>query len=250
MTKKIALVTGASQGIGAATARALAADGYHVIVHYGNGHDKAKKVIEDIYTVGGSAEAVGADLSNPDATFDLAEKVKALCSDKPSGNLDALILNAAVMPMSTLAGCTPETFDQIYNVNLRSPFFLLQQLSPLLSEGASVVMLSSVTAQRVTGGVTAYASMKAAIESLVRRAAVELGERWIRVNGVAPATTASETIKPWTDTEQGREATIAVQALKRVAQPEDIADAISLLCSDKARWITGAVIPVNGGAFL
>lgn len=246
MSGKFALVTGASRGIGRATAKALAADGYHLIIHYGASREKAEGLAEEIRAEGGSADVAGADLAQPNAPFALAEEVKRLCG----GALHALVLNAAIMPMSDLADCTPETFDDIFRLNLRAPFFLLQQLSPVLAEGASVVFVSSLTARRVTGGVAAYGSMKAATESLVRRAAAELGPRWVRVNAVAPATTATDFIKAWTETEEGRETTIAIQALKRIAQPEDIADAISLLCTDKARWITGAVIPVDGGAML
>lgn len=243
---KNALVTGASRGIGAATAKALAADGYRVIVHYGGNRERAEEVAAAIRAAGGTAELVGADLVDPQAPFGLAADVRQLCP----GGLHALVLNAAIMPMSNLADCTPETFDEIFHINLRAPFFLLQQLSPVLVEGASVVFVSSLTARRVTGAVAAYGSMKAATESLTRRAAAELGARWIRVNAVCPATTANDLIKQWTDTPEGRETTIAVQALKRVAEPEDIADAIALLCTEKARWITGAVIPVDGGAML
>lgn len=246
MTRKTALVTGSSQGIGAATARTLAADGYRVIVHYGANAAKAEAVAAEIRAGGGEAEVVGADLSDPQGPFALAEKVSALCPD----GLHALVLNAAIMPPSDIATCTPEVFDAIFHTNLRSPFFLLQQLSPLLVEHASVVFVSSLTARRVTGPVAAYGAMKAAIEALVRRAAQELGARWIRVNAVCPATTANDMIKQWTDTDEGRETTIAVQALKRVAVPQDIADAIAMLCTERARWITGAVIPVDGGAML
>ena len=246
MNRKTALVTGASRGIGAATARALAADGYRVIVHYGGSRERAEQVAGEIRAGGGEAEVVGADLSDPQGPFALAGAVKGLCPD----GLDVLVLNAAIMPMSDLGVCTPEVFDEIFHTNLRSPFFILQQLSPLLVEHASVVFVSSLTARRVTGPVAAYGSMKAAIEALVRRAAHELGARWIRVNAVCPATTANEMIKQWTDTDEGRETTIAVQALKRVAMPQDIADAIAMLCTDRARWITGAVIPVDGGAML
>jgi len=246
MTKKTAFVTGSSRGIGAATAKVLAADGYRVIVHYSGSRERAEQVVEDIRQAGGSADLAGANLAEPDAPFELAKEVKKLCPD----GLHALVLNAAIMPMSDIADCPPETFEEIFHLNLRAPFFLLQQLSPVLAEGASVVFVSSLTARRVTGAVAAYGSMKAAIESLTRRAAVEFGSRWIRVNAVCPATTATDFIKPWTESDEGREATIAVQALKRVAQPEDIADAISLLCDEKARWITGAVIPVDGGAML
>ncbi len=246
MTQKTALVTGASQGIGAATAKALAADGYRVIVHYGSQQARAEAVAADIRASGGSADAVGVDLDDPDAAFVLASKVKDLCG----GALHALVLNAAIMPSSDLDTCTPETFDSLVNINLRAPFFILQQLSPVLVEGASVVFLSSVTAKRGVFAVAAYGSMKFALESLMRRAAVLLGERWIRVNAVAPATTASETVAPWVESGPGREATLAVQALKRIAQPDDIADVIAFLCSDKARWVTGAMIPVDGGTLL
>jgi len=244
--RKTVLVTGASQGIGAATAKALAADGYHVVVHYGTQRDKAKAVAASIRVAGGSADVVGADLADHDAPHRLAEDVMQLCG----GELHALILNAAIMSSSDLVDCTPETFDRLYAINLRAPFFILQGLSPALVEGASVVFLSSLTARRVVGNVAAYGSMKYAIESLVRRAAAELGPRWIRVNAVAPATTASETVRAFTDTEAGFAATVAMQALKRVAQPEDIADVIAFLASDKARWVNGAVIPVDGGSML
>jgi NAD(P)-dependent dehydrogenase (short-subunit alcohol dehydrogenase family) len=164
--------------------------------------------------------------------------------------LHALILNAAIMSPSDITDCTTEVFDRIYAINLRAPFFILQGLAPALVEGASVVFLSSLTARRAIGNVAAYGSMKQALEALVRRGAAEFGPRWVRVNAVAPATTETETVRQFTRTGSGFEATIAMQALKRVAQPEDIADVIAFLASDKARWINGAVIPVDGGALL
>ena len=243
---KCAFITGASQGIGAATARALAAQGYRVILHYGSQKERTEALAAELRAAGGSADIVGADLSQPDAAFRLAAEVKELCG----GKLDALVLNAAVMPGGDLDVCTPEMFDQIYQINLRSPFFLLQQLSPVLSEGASVVFLSSVTARRALYPVAAYGAMKYALESLTRRTAMQLGERWIRVNAVAPATTESETVAPYLAHGPMRDETLAVQALKRITQPEDVANVIAFLCSDKARMITGALIPVDGGTLL
>jgi 3-oxoacyl-[acyl-carrier protein] reductase len=248
VTRRTVLVTGASQGIGAATARALAADGFHVLVHYGTGRNKAERVVEAIRADGGSAEAAGQDLAGDGAAQALAETVRERLGD---GKLHALVLNAGIMPGDTsIANCTPDQFDQVFAVNLKAPFFLLQALAPVLANGASVTTVSSVTARRATGAVAAYGSMKAALESLVMRGAAELGGRGVRVNAVAPATTASETIKPWTDTEQGREMTLAVQALKRINTPEDVAHVIAFLASDKARMVTGAVIPVDGGTLL
>ncbi len=245
--KRTALVTGASRGIGAATALALAAEGYHVIVHYGAGRDQAEGVVAKIRAAGGSADAVGADLARPEAPRELAEEALRLAG----GALNAVVLNAAVMPgNSNLDACSPDTFDRIFAVNLRAPFFLLQHLSPDIAEGGSVVLLSSVTARHAVGAVAAYAAMKAALESLVARAAAELGPRGVRVNAVAPGTTASETIAPWTQSDQGREVTLGMQALKRINQPEDVADVIAFLCSDKARIVTGAVIAADGGTLL
>lgn len=246
-SNRTALVTGASRGIGAATAKALAADGYHVIVHYAGNRAKAEEVVAAIAAAGGSAEVVQADLSDPAAPPALVEEVKRLSG----GTLHAFVSNAAIMPTgSDFANCTTEVLDEIYTVNVRAPFLLLQGLAPVLAEGASVVMLSSVTARRVTGPVAVYGSLKASIESFVRRAAAEYGPRGIRVNAVAPSTTETETVAPWTQSEQGRAVTLSMQCLPRINQPEDVADVIAFLCSDKARVITGALIPADGGTLL
>lgn len=246
-TTRTAFVTGSSQGIGAATARALAAAGYRVILHYGGNRALAEDVAAGIVAEGGEAAIVGADLSDPDAPPRLAAEVAGLCPD----GLQALVLNAAIMPTGTdLAECTPDTLDRLYTVNLRAPFLLLQALTPTLVDDAAVVFVSSLTARRVTGGVAAYATLKGATETLVRRAAHELGARGIRVNAVAPGITATGPIAAYAATPEGLEALSRDQVFKRVAQPEDIAGPIAFLCSDAARWITGAVVPVDGGALL
>jgi 3-oxoacyl-[acyl-carrier protein] reductase len=246
--RRAALVTGASQGIGAATAKALAADRFHVLVHYGSGAKRAEAVAEAIRAEGGSAETIGQDLAADGAAQALAAAARERLGD---AQLDALVLNAGIMPGdSSIANCPPDTFDLIFAVNLKAPFFLMQSLGTIMAQGGSVTVVSSVTARRATGAVAAYGAMKAALESLVMRGAAEFGGRGIRVNAVAPATTASETIKPWTESEQGRDATLALQALKHIIQPEDVADVIAFLSGDKARMVTGAVVPVDGGTLL
>jgi NAD(P)-dependent dehydrogenase (short-subunit alcohol dehydrogenase family) len=241
---RVAFATGASRGIGRATAKALAADGYRVILHYGANRDLAENAALEIRDAGGAADIVGADLADPDAAKRLAGEVKDLCG----GALHALVLNAGIMAGSKIKDCSEELLDELYTVNLRAPFLLFQHLAPVLVDHASVVIVSSLSAHRVLGAVSGYSAVKAGLEALVGRGVKEFGSRWIRVNGVAPGTIANDHFAAYDGTEQGHKMTLGMQALQRIGQPEDVADVIAFLCSDKARWIDGAVIPVDGGS--
>ena len=242
--KRVALVTGASRGIGKATAVALAADGYRVILHYGSRRELAEEAASEIRAAGGVADTVGADFADPDAAARLAKEVKKISG----GILNALVLNAGIMAGSKIKDCPEELLDELYTVNLRSPFLLFQHLAPALADHASVVIVSSLSANRVLGAVSGYSATKAGLENLVGRGAKEFGRRWIRVNGVSPGAIANEHLAEYEGTEQGHAMTLGMQALQRVGRPEDVADVIAFLCSDKARWIDGAVIPVDGGS--
>ena len=151
---------------------------------------------------------------------------------------------------------TVKDFDNLFATNVRSPFFLVQQLLPVLGEGSNIVVISSVAARTVAGkpalenpSLLAYASTKGAIETLVKHWAAILGPRGIRVNAVAPGVIDTD-MSNFTKTEAGREVTLGMQALKRIGKPEDIADVVAFVASDGARWITGASIPVDGGSKL
>jgi NAD(P)-dependent dehydrogenase (short-subunit alcohol dehydrogenase family) len=151
---------------------------------------------------------------------------------------------------------TVDTFDQLYATNVRGPFFVVQQLLPVLGEGSNIIVISSVVARTVAGkpalenpSILAYASTKGAIETLVKNWAAILGPRGIRVNAIAPGVIDTD-MSNFTKTEAGREATLGMQALKRIGQPEDVADVVAFVASDAARWITGASIPVDGGSKL
>ncbi|MDG2002935.1 MAG: SDR family oxidoreductase [Novosphingobium sp.] len=242
--ERVAFVTGASRGIGRATAKALAVDGYRVILHYGANREMAEDAAREIRDVGGTADIVGADLADPDAAKRLACEVKAICG----GALHALVLNAGIMAGSKIKDCPEDLLDELYTVNLLAPFLLFQHLAPVLVDHASVVIVSSLSAHRVLGAVSGYSAVKAGLEALVGRGVKEFGPRWIRVNGVAPGTIANDHFAAYDGTEQGRNMTLGMQALQRIGQPEDVADVIAFLCSDKARWIDGAVIPVDGGS--
>jgi 3-oxoacyl-[acyl-carrier protein] reductase len=252
LQNKTALVTGASRGIGRATAAALARAGAHVLVHYGRSAQEAESLVSEIQAKGGHANAISADLGTPDGAVLLAKQVRSIVGDR----LDVLVLNAGISKAARIPDYTVEDFDNLFATNVRSPFFLVQQLLPVLSEGSNIVTISSVVARTVAGkpalenpSILAYASTKGAIETLVKNWAAILGPRGIRVNSVAPGVIDTD-MSNFTKTEAGREITMGMQALKRIGQPEDIADVVAFVASDGARWITGASIPVDGGSKL
>jgi len=242
---KTALVTGASRGIGRAAAIALAAAGARTLVHYGRGADEAQAVVDEIRAVGGHAEAVGADLADPQGPHDLAEKVRAIVGDR----LDILVANAGISRAATIEDSTIADFDAQFAVNVRAPFFLVQQLLPILGAGSSIVFTSSLAARAAVGNLSAYAATKGAIDTIVVHFAALLGPRGIRVNAVAPGVVETE-MSNFAKTDAGRDFTIGMQALKRVAQPDDIGGTIAFLASDAARWITGDTLRVDGGSKL
>jgi 3-oxoacyl-[acyl-carrier protein] reductase len=252
LQSKTALVTGASKGIGRATALALAKAGAHVVVHYGRSAQEAKSLVAEIQAKGGRADTISADLGIADGASLLAKQVRSIVGDR----LDVLVLNAGVSKAARVADHTVEDFDNLFATNVRGPFFLVQQLLPVLGEGSNIVAISSAVARTVVGkpglenpSVLAYASTKGALETLVRNWAAILGPRGIRVNAVAPGVIDTD-MSNFTKTEAGREVALGMQALKRIGKPEDVADVVAFVASDEARWITGASIPVDGGTKL
>jgi 3-oxoacyl-[acyl-carrier protein] reductase len=252
LLNKTALVTGASRGIGRATASALAAAGAHVLVHYGRSAQDAASLVADIRSKEGRADAIRADLGTPEGATLLAGEVRSIVGER----LDVLVSNAGISKAATIKDHTVEDFDNLFATNVRSPFFLVQQLLPVLREGSNIIVISSLAAHAVIGkpglenpSILAYASTKGALETLVKNWAAILGPGGIRVNAVAPGVIDTD-LSTFTKTEAGREAALEMQALKRIGKPEDVADVVAFLASDAARWITGASIPVDGGSKL
>ena len=252
LQNKTALVTGASRGIGRATALALAEAGAHVLVHYGRSKPEAESLVAEIKTKGRRADAIPADLATPDGASLLAKQVRSIVGDR----LDVLVLNAGISKAARIADYSVEDFDSLFATNVRGPFFLVQQLLPVLGEGSNIVAISSLGARTVVGkpglenpSILAYTSTKGALETLVKYWAAILGPSGIRVNAIAPGVIDTD-ISNFTKTEAGREVALGMQALKRIGKPEDVADVVAFIASDAARWITGASIPVDGGSKL
>jgi len=252
LQNKTALVTGASRGIGRAIASALAKAGARILVHYGRSAQDAESLVADIHSHGGRADAIRADLGTPEGATLLAKEVRSIVGER----LDVLVSNAGISKSATFQDHTVEDFDNLFATNVRSPFFLVQQLLPILGDGSNIIMISSAVARTVVGkpglnnrSILAYAATKGAIETLVKNWAAMLGPQGIRVNAVAPGVIDTD-MSNFAKTEAGREVTLGMQALKRIGKPEDVADVVAFLASDAARWITGASIPVDGGSKL
>jgi 3-oxoacyl-[acyl-carrier protein] reductase len=245
LSGKTALVTGASRGIGRASAVALAKAGAQVLVHYSSGDAEADAVVAQIRKDGGRAEKVGADLRQADGPHMLAKRVRAIVGDR----LDILVANAGISKAASIEDTTVDDFDNLFAVNVRAPYFLVQQLLPVLCEGSTIIFTSSLVARASAGTLPAYAATKGAIDTLVKHFAAALGSRGIRVNAVAPGVVETD-MSSFTKTEAGRETALGMQALKRLAQPDDIAPVVAFLASEDARWITGDSLHVDGGSKL
>ena len=255
MTKdktKIALVTGASRGLGENTALTLARKGVDVIVTYHNSEEDAQNVVSAIADLGTQAVALQLDTSNT-KTFDgFAEQVKQSLQEKwQTEHFDFLVNNAGVGVYASFADTTEDDFDRLMNIHVKGVFFLTQKLLPLINDGGRIVNISSGLARFALPGYAAYASMKGAIEVLTRYMAKELGQRQIAVNVVAPGAIETDFNGGAVRENPEINSFIASQtALGRVGLPDDIGGAIASLLSAENRWINGQRIEVSGGMFL
>ena len=242
---KTALVTGGSRGIGRASVIALAREGAQVILHYGRAKTEADEIVAEIVRQGGRAQSVPADMASPVGPHELAQKVRAIVGDR----LDILVANAGVSIPASIENTKVADFDQLFAINVRAPYFVIQQLLPILTEGSSIIVTTSLAAHAAVEGLSAYSMTKGALDTMVKHFALTLGARGIRVNAIAPGIVETD-MSEFARTDQGRQYAMNMQALKRVAQPDDIGDVVAFLASNEARWITGDILHVDGGAKL
>lgn len=241
---KTALVTGGSRGIGRAISLRLAADGARVAVHYGSNELAAKQAIADIQAAGGEAFAVRADLSAEDAVETLWAAF-----DREAEGLDILVNNAGIGKQQPLADVTSEWFDELFAVNAKAPFFLIQQGLRRLRDSGRIINISSGATRIAFPADTAYSMTKGALDTLTLALAKELGPRGITVNSVAPGIIETE-MNGWLEDPAAAAGAAAYSTFNRVGQPADVADVVAFVASDDARWISGQYVDATGGSQL
>ena len=244
---KIALVTGASRGIGRSTALRLGEMGATVCVHYNNAAGKAQEVVDTIAKRGGTAFAVQADLGARDGHTKLLQGFEAeLVKRFGSPAFDILVNNAGTGTRAVIEDIDDAEFDRVIQVDLRAPFFLIKGALKHMRRGGRIVNVSSMGTRAAYPVMAIYAPAKAGLEALTLLLAAHLGPRGITVNAVLPGATATDFHPGASHPEQSKEIAKSI-ALGRVGQPEDIADVIAFLASERGRWVTGQKIDTSGG---
>lgn len=242
LTGKVAIVTGASQGIGEAIAQRLAFDGARVVVNYAGSADKAQAVVTKIEESGGVAIAIQADVSNADAVQQLFEQTL-----QKFGQLDILINNAGWKPEDApLAETTESDFERAFGVNVRGTFLCSREAVKHLQPGGRIINFASIVVPLAAPNQAIYAATKAAVEAITKAHAKELAGRQITVNAIAPGATDTAMMRQG-KAQEDIQAIIDSTPLKRLGNPEDIANAVVFLVTDQGGWINGQIIHCNGG---
>jgi NAD(P)-dependent dehydrogenase (short-subunit alcohol dehydrogenase family) len=236
-----ALITGGTSGIGLATARKLAQLGIHVLV-VGRNAERGKKAVDEVRAAGGQADFISSDLRDAASAREVAKKAIEL----GNGQVDILINNAGIYPFGPTHEMTEEQFDRVFSINVKVPYFLVAELAPLMARRGkgAIVNLSTMAADYGAPGMSLYGSSKAAINLLTKTWAAEYGPKGVRINAVSPGPTRTE----GTDAMgEGLEQLAAQGPAGRPATADEIAEAIVFLASDRASFIYGAKLAVDGG---
>ncbi len=237
----VAIVTGASKGIGAAVAARLASDGFRTVVNYATGEDAARQVVASVEAAGGRALAVRADVADPAGVaslFDVAER--------EWGPVDVLVNNAGVLGLSPLAQVSDEDYARQVGVNLTGSFNGMREAARRIKDGGRIVNLSSSIVGTYPPAYGVYAATKAAVEAMTRVLAKELGPRQVAVNAVAPGPVATELFLSGRSAELIGRLTAEIP-MGRLGEPDDVARVVSFLAGPDGAWVSGQVIRANGG---
>jgi NAD(P)-dependent dehydrogenase (short-subunit alcohol dehydrogenase family) len=248
MTSKVALVTGGSRGLGRSISTALAESGVGVILTYRTGENEAQAAVEEITKMGGKAAKLYLDVTQFDDYGKFVADVRAtLSSVFGQSHLDYLVNNAGIGAYSAFADTSVETFDELFSVNVKAPFFLTRALLDTLADHSRVLNVSTAVVRAVVPGLSAYAASKGAVEVLTRYLAVELAERQIRVNTLVGGAIDTGFGHGMMLTEEVQAMARQQIALGRIGHPEDMAAAVPAILSDAFAWATGSIIELSGG---
>lgn len=249
---KVALITGGSRGLGRDMAIQLAKKDFDVVITYNSNEAAANEVIKEVKALGKQAIALQLDVAKTQTYDAFIHQVKEqVASALGTQQLHALVNNAGTGLHAAFESTTEKEFDDMVNTHLKSAFFLTQKMLPVLADGSSIINISSGLARFSNPSYSAYAIMKAAVESLTRYQALELGKRKIRVNTVAPGAIATDFAGGFVRDSKEVNAMIANgTALGRVGLPDDIGSVVAFLCSADAKWINAQRIEVSGGYYI
>ncbi|MEP1384310.1 MAG: SDR family oxidoreductase [Paraglaciecola sp.] len=237
----VAIITGASRGIGAAVAKRLASDGFSVVVNYANNENEALKVVEEIKSLGGQATAIKADVSKAIDVTQLFERTESTL-----GSPDVLVNSAGIMELSPLALCNDDIFEKMVAVNFKGTFNTLREAANKMKNGGRIINFSTSVTGLNLPSYSIYAATKAAVETMTAILAKEMRGRSITVNAIAPGPTATELFLDGKSNEQ-IEQLAKMNPLERIAEPEDIANSVSFLAGAEGGWINGQTLRANGG---
>jgi NAD(P)-dependent dehydrogenase (short-subunit alcohol dehydrogenase family) len=251
LDNKIALVTGASRGIGKAIAMRLAEEGAIVAVHYGANRSAAEQTVRAITDKGGQAFPIGANLDTVSGVEQLVESFRTeLLRLTQEVQFDILINNAGIGTSPSMEETTEDTFDRLFAVNVKAPFFLVRHTLSMLRDHGRIINISSGVTRIAFPHIMAYNLTKGAINTFTLHLAKMLGPRQITVNAVMPGIVDTDVTAPWLHTPEGRKFAAGMSALGRIGEPADIADVVAFLASAEGRWITGQCLDATGGSHL
>ncbi|MBD1848027.1 SDR family oxidoreductase [Cyanobacteria bacterium FACHB-63] len=239
LANKVTIVTGGSGGIGSAIGKRLAEEGAKVVVHYGGHADSANEVVSKIKDGGGEAIAIQANLSHSEEVIKLFDQ-----SQQQFGTIDIVVNNAGTGAGGLVAETDEAAFDKVFGLNAKGTFLCMKEAARRLNDNGRIVKISSGLVVRPMAGFSLYCGSKAAVEMMGKVLSIELGDHGITVNTVSPGPTETEM---FANSDDDPQAAAALSPFNRLGKPEDIADVVAFVVSDKCRWITGHTFQAGGG---